>query len=323
MNVDVQAIAGKAAHTSVPDKFSEREASARTRALSYLKAKFPDTDEQAFFTDYTGQTFDDVISFWAVAQAAEIDEVCASCKDGACALSDALKARNSRPVISVATSPRGFKFLDVRWTCGFACKFQPLSGEFGRMFRKSGIKTSCLNMTFKNYKCTKATPETAHAKSEAMTALKEQTCLILAGKPGTGKTHLAVAIALRAMEQGRQAIFRLVSAMLDEIQAAITDKGDYDGLMRQFKTVPCLVLDDLGHENMTAARASYLHQIIDYRYGEGLQTIITTNAKDIAELCAWDKEEYIMPIVSRIMGRGAWVTITKAEDFRRRPDNVK
>ena len=314
MNVDLKAIVGNVAQDSSLDKFEKREMSSHGKAMSYLKAKFPNVNETVFFTDYTGQTYNNVISFWAVAQAAEIDEACSNCKGRNCTIPDSVKAGNSRPVISVAESPRGFSYLDVRWTSRFPCKFSLLSGDFQRMLMKSGIKNQ--NMTFKNYQCTKDTPEMTYAKTEAMIASEEQTCLILAGKPGTGKTHLAVAIALRAMEQGRQAIFRLVSSMLDEIQTAISDRGDYDGLMRQFKTVPCLILDDFGHENMTAARASYLHQIIDYRYVEKLQTIVTTNAKDAEELCAWDKEEYIMPIVSRLIERGTWVTIENADDFR-------
>ena len=296
------------------DRFAQREAENRARALSYLKAKFPDADEQAFFTDYTGQTFEDVISFWAVAQAAEIETICEGC-EGTCSIPDSLKTRNSRPVISVSTSPKGFSFLDVRWKCGLGCKFQQ-SREFERMFSKSGIKPSCQNMTFNAYQCTKTDIETRKARIEAMKASENSSCLILAGKPGTGKTHLAVAIALRAMEQGRQAIFRLVSAMLDEIQAAIAGRGDYDGLMRQFKTAPCLVLDDLGHENMTAARASYLHQIIDYRYTENLQTIVTTNALTPEKLYALSGEDFVAPIISRLMGRGTWVTIANTRDFR-------
>lgn len=302
------------------DDFERQEDLRRKKALNYLKAKFPAVDEQAFFTDYTGQVFGDVVNFCAAAQASEIEAACENCT-GTCSLPDRLKT--SRPVISIAENPRGCSYLDVRWTSGFTCKFQPLTGEFGRLFRKSGIRTSYAHMTFKGYESTAAASETSKAKLAAWKASQDNSCLILAGKPGTGKTHLAVAIALRAMEHGQQAVFRLVSTMLDEIQAAITDKGDYDGLMRQFKTVPCLVLDDLGHENMTPARASYLHQIIDYRYGEGLQTIITTNAKNIAELCAWSREEYIMPIISRILGHGSWVTIEHAEDFRRRQNNAK
>ena len=297
------------------ESFAKREEETRAKALSYLKAKIPAVDEQAFFTDYTGQVHDDVISFWAVAQAAEIEQICAACKDGTCSLPENLKARNSRPVINVSTSPKGYSYLDVRWTCGLGCRFEQ-SREFERMFRKSGLKEFSRHMTFKNYEVGKTDAETRRAMSSAVNASKNRTCLILAGKPGTGKTHLAVAIALRAMEQGRQAIFRLVSAMLDEIQSAIRDNGDYDGLMRQFKTAPCLVLDDLGHENMTAARASYLHQIIDYRYCENLQTIVTTNARTPEELCAWSGEAFIAPIISRLMGRGTWVTIAKAQDRR-------
>lgn len=296
------------------ETFAKHEALARTKALDYLKAKFPAVDEQAFFTDYTGTVHEDVISFWAVSQASDFEQVCAGC-EGTCTLPESLKTRNSRPVISVSTSPKGYSYLDVRYTCGLGCRFEQ-SREFERMFRKSGLKEFSRHMTFTAYECQKSDTETRKARLEAMKASENRTSLILAGKPGTGKTHLAAAIALRAMEQGRQAIFRLVSAMLDEIQATIRDNGDYDGLMRQFKSVPCLVLDDLGHENMTPARASYLHQIIDYRYCENLQTIVTTNARTPEELCAWSGEAFIAPIISRLMGRGSWVTIATAQDRR-------
>ena len=294
--------------------FAKQEQATRTKALDYLKAKFPAVDEKAFYTDYTGTVHDELISFWAVAQASDLEQICAGC-EGTCSLPESLKARNSRPVISIAQSARGFSYLDVRWTCGLGCKFEQLR-EFERMFRKSGLKEFSRHMTFTAYECVKSDTETRKARLEAMKASENGTSLILAGKPGTGKTHLAAAIAIRAMEQGHQAIFRLVSTMLDEIQATIRDNADYDGLMRMFKNVPCLVLDDLGHENMTPARASYLHQIIDYRYCENLQTIVTTNARTPEELCSWSGEAFIAPIISRLMGRGSWVTIANAQDRR-------
>ena len=296
-------------------KFEREEADGRAVALNYLRGKFLDVDEKVFRTDSSGYVHDEIIAWPAVFKAAVIENDCRSCKGRTCKISQS-RADDSRPVIKIAESPKGYKFLDVRWTFGFGCRFQPLSGEFGIMFRKSGLKNPHVNMTFKAYECSKSTPETRTAKLEAMNASAEQSDLVIAGKPGTGKTHLAVAIALKAMEHGRQATFRLVSTMLDEIQSTIRDGGDYDGLMRSFMTVPCLILDDLGHENMTAARASYLHQIVDYRHNANLQTIVTTNARNVEDLCRLVGSDFAMPIVSRLMKRGSWVTINNAEDFR-------
>ena len=302
-------------HSIAAEEMEKRENLRREKALSYLRAKYPEAEEEVFFTDYTGQTHSSVINAWAVAEAAEIDEICGTCESEECLLSEAVKTQKVCPVVRVSKSAKGYSYLDVRWTAGIACKHKPLNEEFVEMYKKSGISKMYMTKTFKNYE---SNTEAAEAKSEAVKASKAGTNLILAGKAGTGKTHLAVAIAIKAMKEGRLALFRLVSVMLDEIQTAIRDNGDYDGLMRQFKTVPCLVLDDLGHENMTAARGSYLHQIIDYRYVHKLQTIITTNAKSVEELCEWDKEEYVMPIVSRILERGKWVLMEDAEDYRKK-----
>ena len=297
------------------EEYEKQKSQTRVKALMYLHAKYPGTEKEVFFTDYTGRRFGEVVHVWAVARAAEIEEICEKCRGGKCRIAEVLKGKDSRPVVCVSKSPRGYSYLEVRWTSGIACKYEPLSGEFGRMYRKSGLDVGSQKMTFQNYE---SNAETKTAKMEAMGVSETGRNLILAGKAGTGKTHLAVAVAISAMKQGRPALFRLVSTMLDEIQTAIRDSGDYDVLMRRFKTVPCLVLDDLGHENMTAARGSYLHQIIDYRYVHKLQTIITTNAKTIAELCEWDKEEYVMPIVSRILERGKWVLIENAGDYRKK-----
>ena len=325
MNADLTAIVEKTGRTISSEQkfiFGQEEIRKRDIALRYLEANFPDVDEKVFRTDYSGYLHEEIIDWPAVYQAAIIDRACTGCKNSKCEVPEAIRTNNSRPVIKIAESLKGFRFLDVRWTCGFTCKFQPLSGEFGQMFKKSGLKNSHLNMSFKKYDCSKATPETRIAKLEAMNASEEQSCLVLAGKPGTGKTHLAVAIAIRAMENGRQAIFRLVSSMLDEIQNVIKENGDYDGLMKKFATVPCLVLDDLGHENMTMARASYLHQIVDYRYSENLQTIVTTNARTPQELSRLSGEDFVAPIVSRLLERGSWININNAEDFRTKKHEV-
>ncbi len=285
------------------------------KALSYLKTKYPGAEERAFFTDYTRRMYDEVIHVHTVAQAAELEEICVSCEGDQCRLPEYVKRQKSRPVVELSQSPRGYSYLEVWWLREISCKYEQESIEFADKYKKNGLNVRDEQMTFKTYE---SVGETRSVKLEAMKALETGTNLILAGNPEAGKTHLATAIAIYVMEQGQQALFLLVSAMLDEIQSAIRNNGDYDGLMRCFKTVPCLVLDDLGHENLTTARASYLHQIMDYRYVHKLQTIITTNAKSIEELCDWDKEEYIRPIVSRVLERGKWVQIENTEDYRQK-----
>ena len=119
--------------------------------------------------------------------------------------------------------------------------------------------------------------------------------------------------------QARQAMFFDVCELLDELREASRDNSDrYYELMRSCKEVPCLVLDDMGKERTTAAGMDYLYQIVNHRYRHNLQTILTTNASDFEELSSWSSSEYVIPMISRLTGRGAWVTIKNAEDYRQR-----
>ena len=138
-----------------------------------------------------------------------------------------------------------------------------MSGLFGKMYRASGLTGSQLNQTFKTYEAS-AGKEQAEAKQSAILAAKNNTGLVLSGKRGTGKTHLAVAIAIYAMKHGHQAIFRLVNELLNEIRRAVAENGDYFSVIQKFKEVPCLVLDDLGKQRTTDFGLDALYEIVDY-----------------------------------------------------------
>lgn len=188
------------------------------------------------------------------------------------------------------------------------------------LFANSGLTEFEQHMTFDNYEVSGGNSK---ARLQAYRAASERSCLILAGSFGVGKTHLAVAIAQYAMEDGRQAFFRDVGSLLDELrQANFADTDSYRELMRAYKSVPCLVLDDMGKERVTDAGQDYLYQIVYDRDRHGLQTILTTNARSYDELCSWSGKDggsnYVLPIVSRIRGRGAWVTIGNTGDYRQK-----
>ena len=102
--------------------------------------------------------------------------------------------------------------------------------------------------------------------------------LMFIGPYGTGKTHLASAIANDALSRGISNIFQPVPDLLDRLRATYGDTGiRYDELFERFKSIPLLVLDDLGTQNSTPWAVEKLYQLINYRYVRQLPTIITTN----------------------------------------------
>ncbi|HLF28376.1 MAG TPA: ATP-binding protein [Anaerolineae bacterium] len=102
--------------------------------------------------------------------------------------------------------------------------------------------------------------------------------LVFFGTYGSGKTHLAAAIANRRVEQGYPALFVVVPDLLDHLRAAFSPQSNvsYDQRFEEVRTSPLLILDDLGTESATPWAREKLYQIINYRYTARLPTVITT-----------------------------------------------
>lgn len=77
-------------------------------------------------------------------------------------------------VVLVEDSPVGFRYLEIRWTCGMSCRYDPLSSEFGQMFRDSGLIRSQLRQTFENYRHDGLGYEVVTAKRLAIECGQEQ-----------------------------------------------------------------------------------------------------------------------------------------------------
>lgn len=103
--------------------------------------------------------------------------------------------------------------------------------------------------------------------------------LILQGGCGTGKTHLAAAIANVRLAQGEPVMFVVAPDLLDYLRAAFTPQSDttFDQRFEQVRSTPLLILDDLGAHSTTPWAQEKLYQIINYRYNAHLPTVITTN----------------------------------------------
>jgi DNA replication protein DnaC len=101
--------------------------------------------------------------------------------------------------------------------------------------------------------------------------------LVLTGVYGSGKTHLAAAIANAQVEYGRVALFVVVPDLLDHLRATYAPNSSvsYDKRLDMVRTAPLLVLDDLGTQSATPWAQEKLYQIFNYRYNARLPTIIT------------------------------------------------
>jgi DNA replication protein DnaC len=103
---------------------------------------------------------------------------------------------------------------------------------------------------------------------------KHEDALFL-GPPGTGKSHLAQAIGLAALQQGYRVLYRETHTLLDEI-AETTIDGSRKQHMQLLSTVPLLIIDDLGMRKLPATAAEDLLEIVMRRY-ERASTLMTSN----------------------------------------------
>jgi len=110
-------------------------------------------------------------------------------------------------------------------------------------------------------------------------AEQPQGWLLLRGRYGCGKTHLAAAIANYRIAQGHSAIFMVVPDLLDYLRAAYRPDTDssYDEQFDAVRNVPLLILDDLGTQSTTPWAQEKLFQLLNHRYNALLPTVITTN----------------------------------------------
>ena len=109
--------------------------------------------------------------------------------------------------------------------------------------------------------------------------------LILSGPHGSGKTHLAAAIANRCIELGSPVFFVHVPDLLDDLRSTYAPHSmiSYSDLFDQVNDAPMLILDGLGTQSATPWAQEKLQQIFNRRANAQLPTIVTTsmNVSDI------------------------------------------
>jgi len=106
-----------------------------------------------------------------------------------------------------------------------------------------------------------------------------QDWLLFTGDHGSGKTHLAAAIANYRLVQGYAVLFITVPDLLDHLRATFSPSSpvSYDRRFEELRTAPLLVLDDLGTHSATTWAKEKLYQLFNYRYVARLPTVMTSS----------------------------------------------
>lgn len=129
--------------------------------------------------------------------------------------------------------------------------------------------------------------------------IDERQNLVFIGPPGVGKTHLAIGIALKAIEAGYKVLFRTALALVEDLELAEM-KGELKKRLSQLAKYDVLVIDELGYLPMTRQARYNLFQLINSLY-EYRSIILTTN-KDFTNWGEFFHDDAVaVPIIDRVI----------------------
>lgn len=98
---------------------------------------------------------------------------------------------------------------------------------------------------------------------------------VLVGPPGVGKTHLSIALGLKAIEAGHRVYFTTAQDLVDDLYATLAD-GSFRQRMRSLLAHDLIILDELGFLPMDATASNHLFQVVAQAY-ERRSLIVTSN----------------------------------------------
>jgi DNA replication protein DnaC len=99
--------------------------------------------------------------------------------------------------------------------------------------------------------------------------------LVLIGQTGVGKTGIATALLLKALENGYRGAFIKAQDLFDEMYSSLADRSSRKMLNRLVR-LDLIVIDELGYLNLKPEQSNIFFKLMDERYRKKT-TIITTN----------------------------------------------
>jgi len=104
--------------------------------------------------------------------------------------------------------------------------------------------------------------------------------IVLLGPPGTGKTHIAIALGIEAASRRMKVKFTTLNALVTNLKEAKL-KNSYSQRLKVFVSPPLLIIDEVGFTPLSGEESAILFDVISARYEKG--SIILTSNKSYSE----------------------------------------
>lgn len=143
--------------------------------------------------------------------------------------------------------------------------------------------------------------------------------LIITGKSGLGKTHLAPSIANKLIENDKIVLMGRLTMLLDMIKETFRDNTKSENeLIELYSNVDMIIIDDLGKERISQWALEKLYTIVENRNENGLPIIITTrfDKQGLIERFSQSQDEQLVEaIISKLYQMCYGITLKKEKEL--------
>ena len=137
--------------------------------------------------------------------------------------------------------------------------------------------------------------------------------VVFLGPPGVGKTHLAIALGVKAIEAGHRVLFMTLESLLTRLTKAKRENR-LERQLQQFVYPKMLLLDEMGYLPMNREEASLFFRLLCRRY-EKASIIVTSNKSFVDWGEIFNDQVLATAILDRLLHHSTTVNI-KGESYR-------